>query len=216
MRVELDHVFVCTSVDAPAAEHLRQFGLHEGPSNRHSGQGTASRRFAFNNAMLELVWVVNEQEARSKRARRTHLWERWSGRNTTASPFGICVRPADPGDTRTPPGTWNYQPSYLPAPLAMHIGEAGLEEPMWVYLGFQRRAQWEQRFVEHPIGLREVTGLSITCPAPPRSTISRVVLNSQVLTVEVGPESLLTLEFDRARRGEFADFRPHLPVRFAY
>jgi len=215
MRVELDHVFVCTNVDAPEAEHLRQFGLREGPSNCHLGQGTANRRFAFDNAMLELVWVVDEQEARSERVRRTRLWERWSGRNTTASPFGICVRPADPDDTRTPPGTWKYQPSNLPAPLAMHIGEASLEEPMWVYLGFQRRVQWEQRFVEHPIGLREVTGLSISCPTPPLSAISRVVLSSQILAVEVGPEPLLTLEFDRARRGEFADLRPHLRVRFA-
>jgi hypothetical protein len=42
----------------------------------------------------------------------------------------------------------------------MHIGDAGVEEPMWVYLSFMRRAQREQWFVEHPIGVREITGLA--------------------------------------------------------
>src|SRR5215475_2994823 len=57
MRIELDHVFVCTAPGAPEAEKLVQFGLHEGPRNQHPGQGTACRRFSFANAMIELFWV---------------------------------------------------------------------------------------------------------------------------------------------------------------
>ena len=29
---------------------------------------------------------------------------------------------------------WEYRPAYLPDPLSMQIGEAGIEEPMWVHL----------------------------------------------------------------------------------
>jgi hypothetical protein len=38
MPIELDHLFVCTAPGAPEAEKLVQFGLHEGPPNRHPGQ----------------------------------------------------------------------------------------------------------------------------------------------------------------------------------
>jgi hypothetical protein len=30
---------------------------------------------------------------------------------------------------------------------------------MWVYLGFMQRTHRQQWFVEHPIGIREITGL---------------------------------------------------------
>lgn len=53
MRIELDHLFVCTAPGAPEAEKLVQFGLQEGPPNQHSGQGTACRRFSFVNVLGE-------------------------------------------------------------------------------------------------------------------------------------------------------------------
>ena len=65
MTVELDHVFVCVAPDAPEADLLVAFGLLEGTPNTHPGQGTANRRFYFRNAMLELVWVRDEDEAQS-------------------------------------------------------------------------------------------------------------------------------------------------------
>jgi len=164
MRIELDHLFVCTAPGAPAAEKLVQFGLHEGPPNQHPGQGTACRRFAFGNAMIELFWVSDASEAQSQSTRRTLLWERWSGREHNASPFGICLRPVDPQNTGPPFPAWEYRPAYLPEPLVMHIGDVGIEEPMWVYLSFMRRAQREQWFIEHPIGIREITGLTLTLP----------------------------------------------------
>src|SRR5262249_8572702 len=95
--VEVDHVFVCTTVGAPEAQRLIDLGLIEGSANRHPGQGTANRRFFFANAMLELLWVEDEAKARSEvePARRLHLWERWSERNGAACPFGVCLRPSE-------------------------------------------------------------------------------------------------------------------------
>jgi len=130
VRIELDHLFVCTALGAPEAERLIQFGLHEAPPNEHPGQGTACRRFSFINAMIELFWVRDEREVKSQRTRRTLLWERWFDRLGNASPFGICVRPVHPQDTGSPFAAWDYQPGYLPDPLSMQIGEAGIEEPM--------------------------------------------------------------------------------------
>ena len=208
-------MFVCTAPNAPEAESLVQFGLHEGPPNQHPGQGTACRRFAFVNAMIELFWVSDESEARSESSRRTLLWERWSGREHTASPFGICLRPVDPRrDTAPPFPAWEYRPAYLPDPLVMHIGDVGIEEPMWVYLSFMRRAQREQWFIEHPIGIRAITGLTLTSPVPLRSPVAQRIVKSGVLSIRKGATSLLEIEFDSKQRKERVDFRPHLPFVF--
>jgi Glyoxalase-like domain len=145
MRLELDHLFVCTAPGAPGAEEFIRFGLREGPPNQHPGQGTANRRFAFANAMIELLWVNDAQEAQSERSRSILLWERWSGREDKASPFGICVRPVNSQNTGSPFPAWEYRPSYLPDPHFMDIGEAEVEEPMWVYLRFMRRVDRERQ-----------------------------------------------------------------------
>jgi hypothetical protein len=214
MRIELDHLFVCTTPEAPEAEKFVHFGLHEGPPNQHPGQGTANRRFAFANAMIELLWVSDASEVQSQSARRTLLWERWSGREHNASPFGICLRPVDPQDTGLPFPAWEYRPAYLPDPFVMHIGDVGIEEPMWVYLSFMRRAQRERWFIEHPIGIREITGLTLTTPVLLRSNVSQKIVESGILATRTGATSLLEIEFDGNRRKEQMDFRPHLPFVF--
>lgn len=112
---ELDHLFICTDVGAPEADLLRDFGLTEGPSNVHPGQGTANRRFFFHNAMLELFWVHDPMQAQSTRTHPTRLWERWQGRRGDASPFGICWRPQHLETTALPFPAWAYEPAYLPA-----------------------------------------------------------------------------------------------------
>jgi hypothetical protein len=214
MRMELDHLFVCAASGAPEAEALVNFGLREGPPNQHPGQGTSSRRFSFANAMIELVWVHDPSEAQSPSTRRTLLWERWSGREESASPFGICLRPIDSPDTAPPFAAWEYRPTYLPAPLCLHIGEAGVEEPMWVYLSFMQRQQREQWFAEHPAGIREITGLTLTTPVPLRSDASQEIIASGILNARAGATSLLEVEFDKRRRGKTVDFRPQLPMIF--
>ena len=214
MGIELDHLFVCTALGAPEAERLVQFGLHEGPPNQHPGQGTACRRFSFANAMIELFWVSEAKEAQSESTRRTLLWERWSGRQGNASPFGICVRPVNPQDTGLPFPAWEYRPAYLPDPLSMHISEVGIEEPMWIHLSFMRRAQREGWFTEHPIGVREITRLTLTTRMPLRSNASHKIIESGVLATRMGATSLLEIEFDGNRRKERVDFRPHLPFVF--
>ena len=166
------------------------------------------------NAMIELVWVNDAEEAQSEGTQRTELWERWSGRLGGASPFGICVRPVEPHNGEAPFPAWKYRPSYLADPLVMHLGEAGVEEPMWVYLGFMRRLDREQRFVEHPIGIREITHLTLTTPVPLRSAASQRIVENGILSSQDGEESLLEIEFDGRGRKEIADFRPHLPVVF--
>ena len=92
--MEFDHLFITTSVGAPEADRLLRAGFAEGEPNVHSGQGSSCRRFFFQNAYLEFLWVENESEARAAPVERTQLWERWCWERTGASPFGIGLRPS--------------------------------------------------------------------------------------------------------------------------
>lgn len=215
MQMELDHLFVCAAPGAPEAERFVQFGLREGPPNQHPGQGTSCRRFSFANSMIELFWVDDPNQAQNQSTRKTLLWQRWTRRNGNASPFGICLRPSKPESPGLPPfPAWEYRPAYLPSPLVMHIGNAGIEEPMWIYMSFMKRAQREHWFIEHPIGIREITGLTLTTSVPLRSSASRRVVESGILSTRAGDTPFLEIEFDGKARNELMDFRPHLPVVF--
>ena len=124
------------------------------------------------------------------------------------------MRPIHPQDTGIPFTAWEYRPAYLGDALSMQIGEAGIEEPMWLHLGFMRRAQRERWFTEHLNGVRVITGLTLTTPTPLRSDASQKVIESGVLTTRTGATSLLEIELDGHRRKEHADFRPRLPIVF--
>lgn len=72
----IDHIFIAVQPGAPEAAVLADFGLAEGSGNRHPGQGTANRRFFFDNAFIELLWLDNAAEARNDATRPTMLFER--------------------------------------------------------------------------------------------------------------------------------------------
>jgi Glyoxalase-like domain len=212
MQVELDHLFVCTAAGGPEAQRLLQFGLNEAPPNVHPGQGTANRRFAFSNAMIELLWVDNPAEAQSQATARTLLWERWSRRSEGSCPFGICVRPVDIPPTAPPFPGWEYRPVYLPPPLSMHIGEAGVEEPMWVYLNFITRTQRQKWFHEHSSDIQEITRVVLHTPVPVSSSAARRLVEAGVVHTEPSAGYALEIEFDHNRKGQRIDLGPDLPV----
>ena len=216
MAVVVDRVFVCTPVGAPAAERLRQFGLTEGSSNRHPGQGTACRRFFFQNAMLEFLWVENPAEAQSEQTRATRLWDRWSAAAGAASPFGIILRPPPGVEKACPFDAWDYRPPTMPdLSLCIAAGTA-LEEPMWCYMESGRKpadASPERRQpLEHEAGFREVTGVGLACPALPDDSVTAAMARGGVIGLSTAAGHLLEMHFDRALTGKLEDFRPDLPL----
>jgi hypothetical protein len=214
MSVEVDHIFICVARGAPEAEQLVQFGLCEGALNVHPGQGTANRRFFFRNAMLELLWVENPVEAQSGQTAPTLLWERWSGRQSGACPFGIIVRPVNTRATTVPFPARDYRPEWLAPDLKIYLAPTGVEEPMWLFMPFLQRFHHEQRFVAHPNGAREITKLILTTPVPMQSSAAQALVENAILSIREGAEYLLTIELDRGLRQVERDFRPHLPLVF--
>jgi len=214
---ELDHVLICTDIGAPVADRLRDFGLTEGTSNVHPGQGTRNRRFFFDNAMLELLWVHNPEEAQSAVTRPTQLWARWDGRHRDALPFGICLRPRHQPTEALPFAAWAYIPSYLPSPWVIHVAENAsiLTEPMLFYVAFGYRPDQADPPppLDHAVGFREMTSLRLQGPqSVPQSAALRAVVEMEMMTVSTGGPALMEIGFDGEASGRSMDFRPDLPL----
>jgi len=215
--MEIDHFVIFTDPGAPAARRLADVGLREGSARRHPGQGTANRRFFFDNAMLELLWIDDETEARSPATAPLRLWERGPG--ASACPLGVCFRPSTPGEA-PPFRTTPYQPAYLPKPRAIDVAsDAPAVEPLWFFLGFARRpfaddaSDGEPR--DHPAGMRVLTATLVTVPGnePPSPAASAAVAAG--LRIDRGPACHLELSFDHRLRHR-ADLRPDIPLTLCW
>lgn len=212
----LDHVFVFARPGGPEASKLAALGFTEGGGKAHAGQGTANRCFFFENAMLELIWVHDEQEARSEAIARTGLWERSQYRQTGASPFGICLETTEPERLAESFETWGYRPPYVPAGSEIPVAvAASFAEPL---LFFPRSRKSEgappKRDVGiHANGARTMGKMHVTLTDRAALTPSvREVERLGIATFAYGPEPLMELVLDEAARGRSADLRPELPL----
>jgi hypothetical protein len=217
MAFELDHLFILTDIGAPEAECLVSFGLVEGRSNTHPGQGTTNRCFFFHNAMLELLWVHDPAEAKSEVIRPTRLWERWENRNNGVCPFGICLRPNPDFDNTVAFSSWAYRPPYLPQELSIEIGKNSddLTEPLLFQIPFSKRPdQYEKaQPLEHGVGLREITRVEIVSPVKNNpSREFQAVIDTNQIKLRVGAKYCVELGFDGELHGQEVDFRPELPL----
>jgi hypothetical protein len=211
----LDHLAVCTRVGGPEGDQLVAAGLTEGGPNTHAGQGTANRRFFFHNAMLELLWVRDETEARSPATARTRIADRWQNRDAGACPFGLCVRSAG-----APPfPAWAYRPAFLPPPFSIGIAENSdtLDEPMLFHVSFGSRPDQlppeRRQPLEHRLRVREITRLLWLRPGSGALSLAlRVVVDAGVLSVASGPAHALEIGFDDEVRGRSLSLSPELPI----
>jgi len=221
MAFELDHCFICVTEGAPEADLLIDFGLSEGESNIHAGQGTANRRFFFHNAMLELLWVGNAAEARNTVTRPTRLWERWNGRNGQSCPFGICLRSVGQDAQAMPFEGWHYKPAYLPENLFILIGNnsARLDEPLLFFIPLCGRpdAAEKRQPLQHASGFVEVSALRIHSPGlAAKSATLESLRDIAGLTFTSADRYLMEIGFDGEKQGRAQDFTPHLPLVFKW
>lgn len=210
----MDHAFIGCSKGAPEAEHLLRSGFFEGPANTHPGQGTANRRFFFENFMLELLWVSDPVEAQSDRTRPTRLWERCEQRDGAVSPFGIIFRPAGTPPAAAPFATWDYAPVYLPPGVTMQVAAGtGLQEPELFYLPFLKRAA-RGGDVPHARPVRKILGLAVGVRS--RDALSPAARSAEqlgLLRYFESPRPLLEIRFDGASCLSL-DLQPDLPLIF--
>ncbi|AKU95703.1 hypothetical protein AKJ09_02367 [Labilithrix luteola] len=214
----LDHVFVFARPGGPEATALAALELTDGGGKTHLGQGTANRCFFFQNAFLELIWVHDEQEARSAAIATTGLWERSQYRQTGACPFGICLRAAGPENSAPPFETWGYRPPYVPTGSEIPVAvAASFAEPL-LFLQRPRTSEGPaaapaRESENHANGIRAIRKMHITLTDGATLTPAvREVERLGIVTFTQGPEPLMELVFDEATQGRTADLRPDLPL----
>ncbi|HEY0748353.1 MAG TPA: VOC family protein [Steroidobacteraceae bacterium] len=218
MPLEVDHAFIACATGAPEAKALLQLGFVEGSSNTHAGQGTANRRFFFDNFMLELLWVTDPAEAQSGQTRRTRLWDRCEQREAGASPLGIVFRGSEvpPGPQQAPFPTWSYTPSYLPAGVSIYVAEGTkLDEPELFYLPFLKRAATRNSEpVAHALPIRRICGLAVgILRFADLSEPSRRAQADGLLAYFESPRPVLEIIFEGPPDMK-VDLRPELPLIF--
>lgn len=219
MTFEFDHLFIMTDIGAGVADRLSSFGLVEGSSRIHRGQGTANRCFFFHNAMLELLWVCDPEEAKSDRIYRTRLWERSTNRNNGACPFGICLRPARDSDGTIAFSSWAYHAPYLPENVNISVATNSelLTEPMLFQIPWGKRPDSSPaeklRPLEHGVGFREITRVELVSPAANNpSPELQAVIDTYLVNLRIGTEYFIELGFDGEVQEKRVDFRPDLPL----
>ena len=215
VTLELDHIFIMCAPGAPEAVALTKLGLSEGSSNTHPGQGTACRRFFFQNQYLELLWVCNPSEARNETTQRTRLWDRWSARRRGACPFGIVLRCHEDDVSQLPFPTWTYKPGYLPEEFTIDVAvETPLTEPEFFVLRTPRHySRWTDAPHPDAVQHRQVTDVRIDTPAArPFSVAARWAEASGLLSFGGSNDHVLRMTLDEGTSGRVADLRPELPL----
>lgn len=209
MRSELDHFFVITHPGAPEGDTLASLGLVEGTANVHPGQGTANRRFFFANAMLELIYLRDEQEAAAGAAGGLKLLER--AQSAAASPFGLVFRSTAPPSQPPFPG-WRYAADYLPDGSHFHIGENSdrFDEPLCIVMPSSIPAPAQQPAPRQPF--TTVTSVRIGVPVASLSPVLAAVSGIGPLTIALGQPHLMELEFNDGAAGQGRDLRSALPL----
>lgn len=218
MSYELDHVYVLVAPGAPEAASLEAVGLRRGAGRRHPGQGTANSCFFFEHGMLELLWIEDEAAARSHPAAGLRLADRWHGRSSGASPFGIGFRGRAPTAV-SPFPAWRYRPGYLPAGRSILVGDnAGvIAEPLVFHLPWLGRPMEADPVRRQPAGMpRRISALRVSGAWRRESEVLGRAAATGVVALRAGEAPLMELHFDDDAGGRSHDFRPTLPLHISW
>lgn len=151
--------------------------------------------------------------------RRLGLLERWQGRKSGACPFGICLRPSEDSQQKAPFETWPYQPAYSPVAIQVGLNSEAVDEPFLFYIPvvLNRRHALSTEPTDHPLGVRDLSGLAIWHPAHARpSSVMQAVADLGVVTFGPAHDFLMDLSFDNGAAGRSIDFRPEIPLTISW
>ena len=227
--LELDHVFVWVMKGAPEAQALQQAGLQLQPETHpHTGQGTASKIFIFENVYLELIWIEDEQVA-MKNATRSgiDMLRRARWKQTGASPFGVGLHRKSGESGELPFPVRLYWAEWMKPDTTIEFAQTvtTANEPMYFVLpeyisvggpAVQARLKETVKSNPHQLKVSRLTDLKIITTGSRLTSTSEWLTRGGVVTVERGSAPLAQLTFDGGRQGKSVDLRPRLPIVLKY
>ena len=227
--LELDHVFVWVTKGAPEAQALQQAGLQLQPDTHpHTGQGTASKIFIFENVYLELIWIEDEQAATKNAARSgIDMLRRSRWKQTGASPFGVGLHRKSAESGELPFPVRLYWAEWMKPDTTIEFAQtvSNATEPMYFVLpdyisigspAVQARLKETVKSSPHQLGVSRLTDLRIITTSNRLTSTSEMLTRGGVVKVERGSAPLAQLTFDGGRQGKSVDLRPGLPLVLKY
>ncbi|MEM7281175.1 MAG: hypothetical protein AAF438_06070, partial [Pseudomonadota bacterium] len=201
--------FILSKPGAPEADLIAALGFVEGPPNTHPGQGTANRRFFFQNFGLELLFVEDEKEARDGPAAGLRIPDRVT--HSGASPFGLIAR-HDDGDDLEPFPSWRYYPQYFEAEQYFSVGSNSetLEEPLCVCM--------PKTLPDAPSNLRKpnshltLASLQLSVPTNQPSKALDAMVACDLVSLQLNMAHHMVLVFNEGSSGNSKDLLPVLPL----
>lgn len=156
--MQIDHLFIFSNQQGIEADALVEFGLTEGSSRTHPGQGTTNRKFYFDNFFLEVLWVIDEEEIKSNLTRKTKLWERSNFHQNGYSPFGLCLVNNYSSDALFA-NSMPYQPTYFPEGMVIEMitNENHPQWPSTFRLPFKGAQKLHHEPTQHANGINSLT-----------------------------------------------------------
>lgn len=200
--MDIDHIFIFTNDNGKVAEQLIEFGLSEGSSRVHVGQGTTNRKFYFNNFFLEILWVHNETEIMSASIEPTGLWQRANFTENNYSPFGLCLVNTQETDPLFE-NVFTYQPQYFPQGLVIDIlkNDAQPNLPWTFRLPFKGQKKNETEPITHSNGLQFLTKTVFHYESTIENQFLRFFEEDPTIEFVRGDKNWLTLTFDDSKIG---------------
>jgi hypothetical protein len=213
--MEIDHIFIFSKNKGKEADEFLEFGFTEGSSRIHDGQGTANRKFYFENFFIEILWVENEIEIKSELILPTKLWERSNFENNEYSPFGLCLVNTNETDLLFKKSI-KYQPQYFPQGLAIEILPQEINPSLpWTFrLPFQGKKKKTEEPILHKIKINNLTKTEFKIPFID-DDFTLFFTKDQNIKFERSKEINLTLTFDNNRNGKEMKFKT-LPLTLKY
>lgn len=159
----IDHIFIFTTDNGQVADELVEFGLTEGSSRIHPGQGTTNRKFYFDNFFLEVLWVHDEAEIKSEAMKTIGLFERSAFHQNEFSRFGLCLVNDDDTD-KLFENAADYQPSYFPEGMKINYLKNDLQPSLpWTFrLPFKGQKKTVNEPTDHKNGIIKLTKASFS------------------------------------------------------
>lgn len=215
--MKIDHFFIFSSNKGQIANELVEFGITEGSNRIHRGQGTANRKFYFDNFFLEVLWVDNESDIRSEQTSKTKLWERSQFEKSGHSPFGLCLVNSKSTDLLFQ-DSLVYQPNYFPQGMSIDIitNEKTPQLPWTFRLPYRDIQKKPNEPTKHANGIKKLTKVIFEYPSTKTQTVFEKYFEQiDSIVFKSEKQTHLTLEFDHCVQGKSKEFKQlQLSIKF--
>ncbi|MFP2996816.1 hypothetical protein ABN763_12940 [Spongiivirga sp. MCCC 1A20706] len=217
--MEIDHIFIFSNNGGKEADKLVEFGLTEGSSRIHPGQGTTNRKFYFENFFLEILWVIDESEIRNELTAKTTLWERSQFEKNNNSPFGLCLVNSKLTDKLFEQSEV-YQPNYFPKGMSIDMitNEKKPYLPWTFRLPYRDKKKAYNEPTDHNNGIRKLTQAEFEVEVPLNKSdneFKSYFESAENIDFKNGQRNHLTLEFDTNSQLKVIEFKElNLTIRY--